>query len=402
MITKKTNFEYIGLIILSFFPIFPFFLVSLSVIAYVLLALLSKFVSKRNFQKRDYTIISLHILFYLLLIIRLFFTDNFIEGFQHLQPSLSLLAFPIVWFISSTSLSNKERDNILKCFTLSSFILALLILFFSIYIAFTTNKEFIIYYEEIKYLDIHPNYVALYFLAAILFLYLTLNKRSRKVKVISQLFIFFFIAMILALSSRIVIILLVIIGLFELFKRIKAPLNKKIIILLVSFIILVSSTLLIKPLHKKLKETINLNELVLPYKKFPTSTQIRLGIYECAFPIIKKNWLVGTGGINFEREINACYESYNNYQKINYNSHNYYLYLIGSAGIFCLILFLVLLFYHFKRAIYHKDFFYGYILLALVITLFTENFLSRVYGVVFIMFFLTVFMKSTIQEENEK
>lgn len=399
---RNINFEYIGLLILSLFPIFPFFIVSLSIFAYVGLILMSKFFHKKHVTNKHSVIISLHILFYFLLIVRLFFTDNLSDGLNHLQPSLSLIVFPIIWLISNTSLNKIQRDNILKCFTLSSLILALYILFFSIYYAFTTSGEYIIYFKEVKYLDIHPSYVSLYFLAAILFLFLTFDKRNRKIKVISLLMMIFFVFMILAFSSRNAIVILIIVGTFELFKRIQFSLQKKLIILTISFSILLSAVFLLRPLYKKIIETINPSEFVLPYKKFPTSTQIRLGIYDCSFPIIKENWLTGKGGINFERDINTCYEKYKNYDTINYNSHNYYLYLIGSSGIFCLMFFLGLLFFHFKKALYCRDFFYLYILLALVITLLTENFLSRVYGVVFTMFFLTVFLKSNIQQENEK
>ncbi len=399
--TKNINFEYLGLIILSFFPLYSFFLVSVAIFIYVIFALISKFTNKKRLRKKNHTIIFLHIVFYLLLIARLFFTENPIEGLKDLQPSLSLIIFPLIWLISNTSLDNKESDTLFKYFTLSSFILGLYILFFSLYFAFTTNQDFTIYYEQVKYFYAHPSYVTLYFLASIIFLFLTFGKRSKRIKIVSILLIGFFIFMIFVFSSRIVVLILFIIGLFELFRRVHISTYKKMMILMFSCLIILASVFLIKPLHKKVKETINPSALVLPQKKFPTSTQIRLGIYNCSYPIIKENWLLGIGGINFEREINICYDKFNNHDKISYNSHNYYLYVLGSSGIFCLLILLLLLFYHFKNAIYRLDYFYIYFLLALIITLLTENFLSRVYGVVFTMFFLTVFMKSKMRETNE-
>ncbi len=316
--TKNINFEYLGLIILSFFPLYSFFLVSVAIFIYVIFALISKFTNKKRLRKKNHTIIFLHIVFYLLLIARLFFTENPIEGLKDLQPSLSLIIFPLIWLISNTSLDNKESDTLFKYFTLSSFILGLYILFFSLYFAFTTNQDFTIYYEQVKYFYAHPSYVTLYFLASIIFLFLTFGKRSKRIKIVSILLIGFFIFMIFVFSSRIVVLILFIIGLFELFRRVHISTYKKMMILMFSCLIILASVFLIKPLHKKVKETINPSALVLPQKKFPTSTQIRLGIYNCSYPIIKENWLLGIGGINFEREINICYDKFNNHDKINY------------------------------------------------------------------------------------
>jgi len=400
----RINFEYIGLIILAFFPIYPFFLLSVAIFIFVLLSIYSRFKYKNQRQNRSSILIFAHVFFYLLLIIRLLFLGQLEEGFNYLQPSLSLIVFPIVWYFSNTTLSKKERNNIFKYFTLSSFILGLYILGFSVYNSIKLKQEFTIVGENIKYLDIHSNYVSLYFLAAIIFLVLGMKENNTNRKIMGILLIGFFLFLIFYLSSRIVLITLFIVLFLDLFKRVKISFFKKGIIVLIGITLVLGSIFFMKPLQKKVKETFSTEEFTLPDKKFPTSLQIRLGVYSCTLPIIEDNWLLGAGVINFEEGINNCYSKFKNYDKIRYNSHNYYLFLLGSSGIFCLLSFVLLLYLHVKRALINKDFFYLYFIISIMITLLTENFLSRVYGVIFFLFFLTVFVKSNKREikQNEK
>ncbi len=395
---NKINLDYIGLVILSFFPIYPFFIVSVAIFIFISLSIYSRFKYGKQGKSISLIFTFIHICFFLLLIVRGLSLGQIKETLNYLEPSFSLLLFPIVWFLSGNTINEKERNSIFQYFTLSSFILGLYILGFSIYNSIKLKQDFTIIGEEIKYLDIHSNYVSLYFLAAIMFLIIHMHKNSIHKKILHILLIGFFLFLIFFLSSRIVLITLFLLLFFDLFKRIKISLLKRTLIILTCLLLVIGSIFIMKPLQKKIRETVSLEEFSLPYKKFPTSLQVRLGIYSCTLPIVKDSWLLGEGVINFEKAINNCYNKYNNHDIIRYNSHNYYLFLLGSSGFLCFLSFILLLYLHIKRALINNDFFYFYFIISIMMTLLTENFLSRVYGVVFFLFFLTVFVKSNVRD----
>ena len=392
MITYKNNIEYYGLLFLAFFPLYPFFLLSIGIGVYLISVFLSRYLGKVKQEKTNYHFIFLSVLFYLFLVFKAFLNENYIEEIKYFRSSVSLLIFPLAWLISNKPISSKQRKNVIKIFVYSSFILAIYIVFFSLFFTLKTNRNFNIFYEEIPIINVHPNYASLYFLTAILFIYL--NLKESKSKIIDVLLMLFFTTILFILAVRVVIVaLLIILSIEFLFNKQFSTITKSSIFIGV-ILLAVFSFFIIKPFNKKIKETILLQKIELPYAKFPTSTQIRLGIYDCALPIIEKNFFFGVGAQSFEKEINECYKKFNNYDKVNYNTHNYYLFLLGSSGIFSLLSFVYLFVLHLKKAVALKDHLYFYVLISLLITLLTENFLSRVQGAIFAMFFITLFIKS--------
>ena len=326
---KKADFGYLGLVILAFFPLFPFFLMTLSIFTYIGLAIASGLFNDKNDTTRlSKGIIAFSLLFYLLLIIRGLFNEHPFEEVQYFRASLSLLVFPITWMISKNRITSKQRKNILRCFTMSTFILAIYILFYSIYISAIRHEEFLIFYDQIEFIHVHPNYTSIYFIASIIILYLELKNSNLRLKIIYCAMITLFIILLLFLATKIVLLTLFILIALEIIRKNRTITKRDLSILLICVSFIVVAGIYIKPLNKKLSEVASLDEFVLPYGQFPTSFQVRLGIYHCSIPIIKKNWIVGTGAETLENEINQCYNKFNNHDKLVYNTHNYYFFLL--------------------------------------------------------------------------
>lgn len=393
---KNIQWEYIGLLFLACFPIFPFFLVSVGIGVYAVFALLERFLNKSHtknyvFNNRFFVI---QIAFFLVLAFISFFNDGISSTLKYLEPSLSLLIFPIIWFISKTRITVKQRQNVLKTFTVSSLLLGFYFVGFSLFYAIKNNLSFRIFHKEVPVLDVHPHYSGLFFFISIVFLWLQFHPKKPLLKAFKYLGIVFFTCLILLMASRAIFICLVLFFIIEFFRS-KINLQQKLAVLITAAVLMFAAVSFIKPLQIKLNNISTTEKFELPYKKWPTSTQIRIGLNHCALQTIKENSFLGTGVVSFEDKLNSCYDKFKNSEKVRYNSHNYYFLLLGAGGIFCVVFFLFMLYKHASLAFVNNNLFYGYFLMSIVISLLTENILSRVYGVVFMLFFMTIFVKTT-------
>lgn len=390
---KNKNWEFYGLLFLAFFPIFPFFLVSVAIAFFLLLSVFQRVLIKPDSSKSIFNtqFFIIQILFFVLLLCISGFKDSFSPTLKYLEPSISLLLFPVFWYVTKSKITKEERKSVLKTFVLSSFLLGIYIVLFSIYDSILNNSDFTILYEEVPILSIHPLYVGLYFFMSIVLIYLEGLFINKPLK---YSLLFFFTLLIIAMASRAVLLVLLLFFAIEFF-RTRITLKSKLAIVFLGLVISFSAFYVIKPLQKKVIEISSSEYYQLPNKDWPTSAQIRIGLNHCALPIVKKNWITGAGIISFENQLNKCYSKFNNIEKIRYNSHNYYSFLLGSGGILCLLSFLLLLFCHFKAAFNNSNKTHLYFLVLISLSLLTENILSRVYGVVFMLFFMTIFVKSS-------
>lgn len=393
---KKINWLFVGLLSISLLPVLPFFFIGVSVFIFLVFSIINCYSKHHKKESHSsFNLLLIQISFFLILFGTSIYFDGLIPSTNYLQSSFSLLLFPIIWLVDKKSfITNKERNVILQTFTIASFILGVYLLLFSLYFSINNKTEFQFLFAEVPFLGIHPNYVSVFFLMAIIYL-LFEYKTSNLTKHYCKLFMsVFFGILIFSYAARSAIIILVVILFIELILKKKQTILRKTITFMLLIIISISSIIFIKPLHKKVKELSSREYYELPYKKYPTSFQIRLGLYDCSLPIIKENWTFGKGVVSFENATNQCYSKFNNVEEIKYNSHNYYLFLLGSGGVFCLLSFFCMLFWHLTRSIKYQDYTYLYFILVISITMLTEDFLSRIYGVVFTMFFLTIFIKN--------
>ena len=190
------------------------------------------------------------------------------------------------------------------------------------------------------------------------------------------------------LSRKAVILALVLsfaVFVFTNFKRIKI---KKTLTL--SILIFVSAIVATPVLKKRFKEVF----YSVTYSKISpdNSSSIRFGVYKCVIETIKQNPIIGYGIGDVDNALQQCYEKTS---KIlvegNYNSHNQYLGITLSNGIFGLLFFMLFLGYNVKKAAQFQDKLFLVVSIFYIVTMFFENILERQSGVIIFAFFICFF-----------
>lgn len=405
--TKNKDLEYIGLVILSLYPLYSYFLISLSIALFVILVITSAVINRRLFSfdkiKNNGKRVILYFGFYIYIIVRAFFSDDLLSDLLNFRSSIFLLIFPIIYLFSNFELTKSKLLNLQKYFVFSSAILMTIIIskaliltgcFFSF--SFLDNIGRAIF--EIAFFDLHPIYVSLCLLLAG---YFSFNIYNNKGGVWFLLIAIFFAVSIVFIASRGAIIIMLILLVFTVFRLTQKKIHRKSIVLLLCIIGIVMLGSITNRVTKKFSN-LQSSELILPDKKWPTSPQIRLGVYKCSVTLIKEKIMFGNGISIFQNKLNDCYSKYNNYIKKSYNTHNYLLFLFGSSGIFATIFFMLILLFHLYKWVMFNDYYtFGLILILFGFNMF-ENILSRSYGVMTYVFVVSLIVYSEKQDLDFK
>ena len=117
-------------------------------------------------------------------------------------------------------------------------------------------------------------------------------------------------------------------------------------------------------------------------------------IFQEDLSLLQKHWLLGLGPSQLQEQLNLFFylSSFYAGQALgSYNTHNEYLNQWLSFGLIGAILFIFILFMHYRKAFTTKNTLYLFLLIILSVTFFTENILSRQHGVVFFSLFTSLF-----------
>jgi O-antigen ligase len=128
-------------------------------------------------------------------------------------------------------------------------------------------------------------------------------------------------------------------------------------------------------------------------------TNVRSGIFACDITLLKENWAWGVGTGNIQDALNDCLSRYNThvYKEFNFNTHNEYLNIWLTTGLFGFIIWLACLGYPFIQAILQRNWIHLYFLVFMCICFVTENYLDRQMGVTFFALMQTLFFFKTIK-----
>lgn len=346
-----------------------------------------------------------------IILLRSIFTTNWNESAVHIQHALFFLILPLFFFFIPKEHFTKEKIALyLKVLKYTCLTIAIIYV-----VSFFTNysvSEFFIVFQNVSsfrnyvYFDftlfkIHPTYYTtlLVFCTAHSF-DLVLQER----KYSHFLFVVAFLLISIMLLTRLNIVLLVLTLTLMVFLRSK--LNIKQMLLLSGGIL--GLTVVISLLTPGIKH--RFIELYHSYNVKPEnvaydSTNIRKAIFDCSVAITKENFWFGVGFENIQNELNTCYQ--NNYDSSfydghNYMTHNYFLYILASGGIFCLALFLFYLSTIVRIAWKSKDFLFKVFLINVMLIWFIEDYLYRHYGLLYFNLLLICFIRYTENQTAEK
>ena len=411
LIIKNRDYYVFGLIFLAFFPIFNYGVISVSIILFLLLCVLTWYTRRcpTLFTKEKVFFFIKLSGFYLLLVISMLYSANYKHGFETLFRQVSLLLFPFAFFFIKDfmgSFKRNYRELIFFCFNFSVFIIITLI--FILGLIRSPNELFNPGFlrrsmMDFDSLDLHPSYVSFYAVMSILILFESIKSWKIGVWIILKtiLCLYFIMAIFLMSSKAIIMAIIIAMFLYLLFfvkRSFFVKMSISISMLILSFIMITSV-----PTLKARFETVR-REYRPPNFENPSTTPVRVGIYSCSLSMLKQNFLFGYGVGDVQDELNRCFEQYttNIYKKKDYNTHNYLLYLLLSSGVLGLLFFLNVMGYHVHQSLVKRDKTYFIFIIVFLGFLFTENVLVRLYGIILFCLFSTIFILSNFKDINDQ
>ncbi len=365
--------------------------------------------------------------FLLLYGLSVFYSENKGEALTDLQLKLPIFLCPLM-FLTSPKFTKKQLDIIFY-----AFITALLVgVFLSFLVAFKKNYaqnqlETIIsplfFYGNISFGFSHAGYHSLYIIIGIFVLFdKILHENLSQIKLIIHiLLILIFIGFLLLLSSRmplLMFMLLFISGvIYAIIKNKKYIIGFGIIgIMLLVFVSFLNYSETGKRRFAYILSSFNKENLISTDGTKDNSLAhdwdgipLRIALIELTFNAIKNNtfgeFLFGVGNGDTEDNIIEA----GNRQKVafiakhnRYDAHNQYLETLLGTGILGFCLLLMFLYLHFKEAIKQKNWLYLNVMLLLSLYFLTEAVLSVQQGVAIFGIFPCLFQITQKEENNNQ
>lgn len=408
----KLDYRFLSLLLLASFPILKFNIASILIIMMIIIGISSYYIKKEKRTESSFKYFILCAIYPIILIITLCYSYNFIDGLNSIQRSLSILVIPAIIFFFHPSISSKNVDLIIQVFGISC-----LLLTFYIYIelfnssAFDTLwKEDVKFWENpfrtvlfnLKYIDVHPTYFSMWILFLVLWLLdKVLNIKNKKIQILLILVIGYLLFTVLLFSARGPIIGFVIAAFFLMLTKIKS-INGRFFASIMSIGIIIFAFTQISFLKARFMDEFSAHKFRPPVGNAHTSSNIRIGIYECVFEIYKEYPIFGVGVGDVQDRLDTCYYQFHTrvYQETEYNAHSTYFQLLLAGGIFGLIIFGIAGFKQLILAIYYENKIYMAFLILIFTIMFFEDIFSRMHGSIFYAFFNSIFIKEIITKKN--
>jgi len=241
----------------------------------------------------------------------------------------------------------------------------------------------------------HSNYISTYYLFGfILAIYTLLKTRKTAYKVIAVLSLGFSLGFLYYLSSKVNLFLFVIFT-FGMVVYFLKSIKLRVAFLTICLIVGLLNISRLSAKYNEIrtwdmfeKQDKNLDDKIFfDYK--------RTKIYTCIFEELKTNYAFGIGLGDIQGHLNVCLVKYKIDDSISenpkeYNSHSQFLHFALVGGIINFVLFLGLFVYLFLRAYKEKNKLLFSFTLIIFASCFFENYLSRIYGVLFFILFITM------------
>lgn len=364
---------------------------------------------------RSYPVMLFSVLLFLLVLAGWLVSDNKTDAWLFAERKLSLVIFPVA-FLIIPSFSSNQLLTILRAYVLSVVIACVYMLLpAAISFFFFHAKSDVFFYHNLSE-GIHFNaiYLSMYCLFGCI-LTLTHQLFSKYAP-----FIFIFLtSCIVLLSSKMVIALLLLFSISYLIFKIRLSVRFKIaavLFTLLSFVLIIGFTPF---LQQRFFAEINSNKEVITKDKFVYDTPfsgatLRTVIWRHSLSILseKKAWLTGVGTGDFQQLLNEKYKTTGMYMGNptlgdsgyrGYNPHNQYIEFLLSQGIIGLLCWILWIIWMWFKSISGNHFAFAMLLIVVSLLNITECFLSANKGVVWFVFFCSLFtVNNKIQTDSDK
>jgi O-antigen ligase len=348
-------------------------------------------------------------------IISLIYTDNIQEAVNRIIKILPIILFPIVFlFLCKDNVAKLKLKTLHNIYLLALTIGVLFLHFhFLNELHFSDNSHWEIRKKIEELTDIHGTYITIYLGLGVFLLLVDIetkwNSFKLKTKILQFILVGYFIFWQITIGARTPFLMTLCVGL--LYFVIKSKINKKTILYfsllsVFTFLFLVISK---SNIIERVKTVVDFEQSFpkgdysKEYKNI-TPEDIRKGIYYCSWNLAKDSFWYGYGIGDVQNQLDVCYKEEfktNTYQMFNFNSHNQYLQVLLSSGIFALILFLLSLLIPIYLSLKRNNYLWFLFTLFMMLCFITENVIDRHDGVIYYSLFNSILMIKRLKK-NEK
>jgi len=339
----------------------------------------------------------LPILFYLLMVASLLWSDNVKASSRGLERQLALLLIPLA-FAFMPRITKKTRNIILYYFSLGMSAFALFFIGSALAVYITDrNQDVFFYHSLVTSLGLNAIYISVLVSLCILFLLFNQKRTLITIFVIVLLSIF-----LLLLSSKIIIVATSVLGIFGVIRTFKRATIFKLIAVFIGgmTLLLVTSN----PIKQRFEREISVSNIkeVLESERFNkvydwTGTTIRLFQARIFSEMLREDdiFLMGYGISNSEDKIIKKQKEYNLWQGYyTYNFHNQYIQAFAELGIFGLLFLFLMLGAILRQYVRDKDILFLSLFFIMFVVFTTETYIWRQRGLYHFLVLYCLFFKS--------
>ncbi|MGB5555184.1 MAG: O-antigen ligase family protein [Flavobacteriaceae bacterium] len=427
----KDNLPFWLLVVLCFFPIMRFGVMSVAIIAFCLSCVICYYPSIKDYlNELGWKPFLIQIGFFVLLVLSVSYSENTKNAFVQLQKAIPLAVLPWVFLYAPPRIDRKRLHILFGAFIVANLLfIAYLFQYLVNYatdFAVTTSPGLILFeglkdqgfltqlkslwdasfYETLYYAQqtveskmyIHKTYASQSLVWCVLlvtyFLFSKGLKRPLKV-LLGFLWVLCLVLIVYFYSLANLLLLLVILPAYVFFKLPSKKYRIGFVILLGLLSIALASLINTKKNEIASDSYEAYTQYESPQFVFDNLVKMfanddRNGINQCNTALISSAPMLGYGFGDVQDKLDACYDDLkkNNLYDLNtaaqnLNPHNYYALLWIAGGILAPLAFLFLLCYGLLIGFRNKDFLYLAFILLVGANLLTESTLSRAYGVLF-------------------
>lgn len=328
------------------------------------------------------------ILYYVLLVIGLLWTENQSFAISKLENKMSFVLMPLLLFFTVRKWNNLECKQLLVYALLFALVMYEILAMWR-YIGQTENSWQFEFLSSRFSIFMHRSYFACYLVIGIILLF---ENVRREFSISAIALLCFFSVGVLQTESKAGIVCLVLVFIVQFFSFLKS--KQKMFIWIMAFsIFLFSSILLTDNPVKSRFETMfsSIENIQTRNNNSVESNTARVIMWKISIDVWKENFVFGTGTGDYDDELTAKNHEYKNpgVAKERLNSHNQFLNTavqLGILGLIVLVLIFLSSYYHSERSISQV-----LILMVFLLNFLVESFLETQAGIVLFCTLLLLF-----------
>lgn len=333
---------------------------------------------------------------FFVMLLDMFRAYDLFVGWSFAERGAAFLVFPVGYLLLGAPASDRFREAMMDLFALSALLLAFYangrMLFFGMAPQAQGIQEFDHAYRISfgAFTRLHPPFGSYFFLSAALFqLDRTLDQARRPWWRVAAVGLLFMAALLLA--SRMPLFAFAAASALVLFMRLPKPFAMRAA--LATFVSVAVLATVVPGIRERIAEAYTTLSGNQPQDDL-NSVNIRGPIAHCSLAVAKDHWALGLSQSKVQRELNMCYEQFDQPQLLDgsYSSHNQLLHWWLSFGVVGLLLYVVYFGTLIITAWQRRDAIHAGFLLLIILCMTTENVLSRQWGLVLFACFNVLFV----------